>query len=151
MYSFLLTLTKTDAKLVLMKDGGVVAEKSWTESRDLGRQLFEGIDTLLSENDLNPQDVSDFRLETAVSDNFTPLDSHPSDAFWTEKHVSPSIKNPGKEPFLSDLTGLTSVKIAETVAGVYTWAVSEGKLRDTVTLSEAKTDKNESKSDPRLG
>jgi hypothetical protein len=49
--------------------------------------------------------VTDFRLETAVSDNFT------------------------------------SVKIAETVAGVYTWAVSEGKLRDTVTLSEGKTDK----------
>lgn len=96
MYTFLLTLTKTDAKLVLTKDGEVVAEKTWAESRDLGRQLFEGIDALLQENDLNPQDVSDFRLETAVSDNFT------------------------------------SVKIAETVARVYTWAVSEGKLRNTV-------------------
>lgn len=96
MYTFLLTLTKTDARLVLMKDGEVVAEKTWAESRDLGRQLFEGIDALLQENDLNPQDVSDFRLETAVSDNFT------------------------------------SVKIAETVARVYTWAVSEGKLRNTV-------------------
>lgn len=104
-YSFLLTLTKTDARLVLLKDGMSVAEKSWAESRDLGRQLFQGIEALLSENNLNPEDVTDFRLETAVSDNFT------------------------------------SVKIAETVAGVYTWAVSEGKLRDTVTLSEGKTDK----------
>lgn len=102
MHSFLLTLTKTDARLVLLHDGEIVAEKSWQESRDLGRQLFEGIDMLLRENDLNPQDVSDFRLETDVSDNFT------------------------------------SVKIAETVARVYTWAVSEAKLGIP---SEAKTDK----------
>ncbi|TXH07374.1 MAG: hypothetical protein E6Q06_03220 [Candidatus Moraniibacteriota bacterium] len=89
MYSFLLTLTKTDARLVLMRDGEAVAEKSWAESRDLGRQLFQGIEALLSENDLNPEDVTDFRLETDVSENFT------------------------------------SVKIAETVAKVYTWAVSD--------------------------
>lgn len=92
MYSFLLNLTKTDARLVLLKDGEPVAEKTWAESRDLGRQLFEGIDALLSENDLNSQDVTNFRLETEVSDNFT------------------------------------SVKIAETVAKVYAWAVSEAKL-----------------------
>lgn len=89
MHSFLLTLAKTDARLQLMRDGEVLAEKSWVESRDLGRQLFQGIEALLSENNLNPEDVTDFRLETAVSDNFT------------------------------------SVKIAETVAKVYTWAVSE--------------------------
>lgn len=97
MYSFLLTLNKTDAKLELLRDGEVVAEKSWQESRDLGRQLFQGIETLLSENDLNPEDVTDFMLETAISDNFT------------------------------------SVKIAETVAKVYTWAVSERKSHPTDT------------------
>ena len=91
MHSFLLTLTKTDARLQLMRGGEIVAEKSWAESRDLGRQLFQGIETLLSENNLNPEDVTDFRLETDVSDNFT------------------------------------SVKIAETVARVYTWAVNEVK------------------------
>lgn len=91
MYSFLLTLNKTDAKLELLQEDKVIAEKSWQESRDLGRQLFQGIETLLSANNLNPEDVTDFRLETAVSDNFT------------------------------------SVKIAETVAKVYTWAVSEEK------------------------
>lgn len=91
MYSFLLILTKTDARLELLRDGEIVAEKSWQESRDLGRQLFQGIETLLSENNLNPEDMTDFRLETGVSDNFT------------------------------------SVKIAETVARVYTWAVSEAK------------------------
>lgn len=91
MYSFLLKLTKTDARLELLRDGEIVAEKSWSESRDLGRQLFQGIETLLSENNLNPEDVTDFRLETGISDNFT------------------------------------SVKIAETVAKVYTWTVSEAK------------------------
>jgi len=91
MYSFLLTLTKTEATLQLFRDGEEIAEKKWQESRDLGRQLFQGIETLLSENDLNSEDVSHFRLETALSDNFT------------------------------------SVKIAETVARVYTWAVSEAK------------------------
>lgn len=91
MHSFLLILTKTDARLELLRGGEVVAEKSWAESRDLGRQLFQGIEELLSENNLNPEDVTDFRLETEVSNNFT------------------------------------SVKIAETVARVYTWAVSEAK------------------------
>ncbi len=91
MHSFLLSLTTTHARLVLIRDGEIVAEKSWAESRDLGRQLFQGIEALLSENNLNPEDVTDFRLETQISDNFT------------------------------------SVKIAETVARVYTWAVSESK------------------------
>lgn len=71
MYSFLLTLTKTDAKLTLEKDGEVVAEKTWAESRDMGRQLFEAIDTLLRDHALAPTDVDSFRLNTAVSDNFT--------------------------------------------------------------------------------
>ena len=71
MYTFLLTLTKTDAKLTLEKDGGVVATKTWAESRDMGRQLFEAIETLLQENALAPTDVDSFRLDTAISDNFT--------------------------------------------------------------------------------
>lgn len=71
MHSFLLTLTKTDAELELVRGGEVVAVKHWTESRDMGRQLFEAIEALLRENDLKPADVADFRLETDVSDNFT--------------------------------------------------------------------------------
>lgn len=71
MYSFLLTLTKTDAMLALHKGGEEVAEKKWQESRDMGRQLFEAIQGLLHENGLKPEDIADFRLETGVSDNFT--------------------------------------------------------------------------------
>lgn len=71
MYSFLLTLTKTDAKLELLREGNVVAEKVWQESRDMGRQLFEAIQGLLQAHGLKPTDITDFRLETEVSDNFT--------------------------------------------------------------------------------
>lgn len=88
MYTFLLTLTKTDATLELRKGESVVATKTWTESRDMGRQLFEAIQGLLQEADIQPTDVDNFELHTEVSDNFT------------------------------------SVKIAQTVANVYNWAVS---------------------------
>lgn len=71
MYFFLLALTKTDAKLELLREGKVVADKSWQESRDMGRQLFEAIQGLLLEQGLKPADIADFRLETGVSDNFT--------------------------------------------------------------------------------
>jgi len=88
MHSFLLTLTKTDARLELRKGENIVAAKSWAESRDMGRQLFEAIQALLEGSGLKPGAVADFRVKTDVSDNFT------------------------------------SVKIAETVAKVYTWSVS---------------------------
>lgn len=71
MYSFLLKLTKTDAALILQKDGEGVATKTWAESRDMGKQLFEALQVLLQENSLGPTDVDSFRLETEVSDNFT--------------------------------------------------------------------------------
>lgn len=71
MYSFLLKLTKTDATLILQKDGEGVATKTWAESRDMGRQLFEALQGLLQENSLGPTDVENFWLETEVSDNFT--------------------------------------------------------------------------------
>jgi len=88
MYSFLLTLTKENARLELREGDRVKATKEWAESRDMGRQLFEAIAALLQENGLGPTDVDKFELNTDVSDNFT------------------------------------SVKIAETVAKVYTWGVS---------------------------
>ncbi|TXH02051.1 MAG: hypothetical protein E6P95_00655 [Candidatus Moraniibacteriota bacterium] len=71
MYSFLLTLTKTDAQLELREGDRVIAEKSWQEAKDMGRQLFEAIQSLLQENGLGPIDVDKFELKTAVSDNFT--------------------------------------------------------------------------------
>lgn len=89
MYSFLLILTKTDARLELRKGEEVVVLKEWQESRDMGRQLFSAIQSLLSQKDLEPKEVTGFQVRTDISDNFT------------------------------------SVKIAETVARVYTWAVRQ--------------------------
>jgi tRNA A37 threonylcarbamoyladenosine modification protein TsaB len=66
-----LTLTKTDANLTLVLDGRPVAEKKWQESRDMGRQLFESIESILEENGLGPTDIDEFRIETVVPDNFT--------------------------------------------------------------------------------
>lgn len=71
MYSLFLTLTKTDARLALLQEGKEVATKTWSESRDMGRQLFEAIQGLLQAHGLQPADIADFRLETGVSDNFT--------------------------------------------------------------------------------
>lgn len=71
MYSFLLTLTKTDATLELREGERVITTKKWQESRDMGQQLFEAIQSLLQENGLGPIDVDNFQLKTEVSDNFT--------------------------------------------------------------------------------
>jgi hypothetical protein len=128
MYTLKLVLTKEQSTLSLLNDGQIRGERHWLEARDMGRQLFEGIDDLLRERGLQPRDISEFFLETGTAKAVT---GHASDAFWTTKHVAPGVRNPENEPFLSDLTGSTSIKIAETVARVYTWAVSEEKLRET--------------------
>ena len=71
MYTFLLTLTKTEAILELEKGKDIVAARKWQESRDMGRQLFEALRDLLTEAKLKPTDIVDFKLETDVTDNFT--------------------------------------------------------------------------------
>ncbi len=86
-YSFELKVEKEKSRLSLKEGGREVLSREWTEARDMGRQLFESIDAILTERGLVPSDVSDFTVETDVSDNFT------------------------------------SVKIAETVAKTYRFAV----------------------------
>ena len=84
---FKLIVEKEKSQLTLFEDDGEVAAREWEEGRDMGRRLFESIDVILKERGLEPTDVSDFIVETDVSDNFT------------------------------------SVKIAETVAETYRFAV----------------------------
>ena len=86
--SFNLKVEKERSKLTLLEDGREAASRGWEEGRDMGRRLFESIDGILKERELEPADVSDFIVETDVSDNFT------------------------------------SVKIAETVAKTYRFAVT---------------------------
>ncbi len=87
MYTFHLKVEKERSRLTLLEDGREAAARGWEEGRDMGRRLFESIDGILKERGLAPADVSDFIVETDVSDNFT------------------------------------SVKIAETVAETYRFAV----------------------------
>lgn len=86
-YTFHLIVKKESSHLSLLDDGKEIASREWPESRDMGRQLFEAIDAILKEKGIEPTDVSDFQVETDVSDTFT------------------------------------SVKIAETVAETYRFAV----------------------------
>ncbi len=71
MHTFKLTVFKDHSELLLLKEGARVASKSWPESRDMGRQLFEAIQSLLAENGLKPAQIKDFTLETSLSDNST--------------------------------------------------------------------------------
>lgn len=68
---FKLIVEKEKSRLVLVEDGGKIAVREWEEGRDMRRRLFESIDDILKERKLVPTDVSDFIVETDVSDNFT--------------------------------------------------------------------------------
>ena len=68
---FKLTVEKEKSRLVLLEDDREVVAREWEEGRDMGRRLFESIDDILREKGLNPTEVSDFTVETDVSDNFT--------------------------------------------------------------------------------
>lgn len=68
---FRLTVEKERSRLVLVEDDREVVAREWEEGRDMGRRLFESIDGILRERKLEPTDVSDFVVETDVSDNFT--------------------------------------------------------------------------------
>jgi len=71
MHTFHLKVEKEKSRLALLEDDGEVAAREWEEGRDMGRRLFESIDGILQERGLEPTDVSDFIVETDVSDNFT--------------------------------------------------------------------------------
>jgi tRNA A37 threonylcarbamoyladenosine modification protein TsaB len=69
--TFRLKVEKEKSRLALFDDEREIAAKEWPESRDMGRQLFQTIDVLLSERGLKPGDVDHFEVDTDVSDNFT--------------------------------------------------------------------------------
>lgn len=73
MYTFKLTITKDRSTLALLKDGKILAEKKWNEGRDMGRRLFEGIAELLKENNLKPQEVGDFVVDSDMPEGFTSM------------------------------------------------------------------------------
>lgn len=73
MYTFKLTITKDQSKLLLLEDGKKKASREWQEGRDMGRRLFEGIAGLLKENNLKAEEVSDFVVDSDMPEGFTSM------------------------------------------------------------------------------
>ena len=71
MYTFKLILTKEQTTLSLLNDGRVQGERTWPEARDMGRQLFAAIAELLKEQNLRPEAIGDFVVESALPDVYT--------------------------------------------------------------------------------
>lgn len=72
-YIFKLKIEKEKSTLSLLENGAARAVKEWPEDRDMGRRLFEAIADLLAENDLSPEQVSDFIVESEMPDNYTSM------------------------------------------------------------------------------
>lgn len=72
-YAFHLKIEKEKSALSLMKAGAVMASREWPEERDMGRRLFEAIAELLEKNHLEPEQVSDFVVASAMPDNYTSM------------------------------------------------------------------------------
>ena len=72
-YTFELTITKECSTLRLQKDRETVQEVTWPESRDMGRKLFEAIDTLLKKEGLKPEEVGGFEIDSNMPEIYTSM------------------------------------------------------------------------------
>jgi len=72
-YTFHLKIEKEKSKLSLLENGKEKASCEWPEGRDMGRRLFEGMAGLLKENNLQPQDVNDFVVDSEMPEGYTSM------------------------------------------------------------------------------
>ena|SRR3990167_5038452 len=70
-YTFYLKVEKEKSKLSLLEDKKEKASCEWQEGRDMGRRLFEGMAELLEENNLQPEEISDFVVDSEIPENYT--------------------------------------------------------------------------------
>lgn len=70
-YAFKLKLEKDHSQLELLEDGRVKVVREWPEARDMGAQLFRAIAEILKEQDLKPEAISDFVVESELPDVYT--------------------------------------------------------------------------------
>lgn len=70
-YTFALHLQKELSKLILLQDGKKKSERTWPEARDMGTQLFRNIAEVLKEQNLKPEAISDFVVESDLPDVYT--------------------------------------------------------------------------------
>lgn len=70
-YVFRLELKKDFSKLILLKNDTVVGERAWPEARDMGTKLFVAMAEILQEQELRPEAVGDFVVESELPDVYT--------------------------------------------------------------------------------
>jgi tRNA A37 threonylcarbamoyladenosine modification protein TsaB len=70
-YKFYLKFEKIKSSLYLLESGLTTATAEWPEGRDTGRRLFEAIEKLLAENNLKPEQISDFTIDSEMPENYT--------------------------------------------------------------------------------
>ena len=73
MYTFKLAITKEQSTLFLLDDGKEQVYCEWSEGRDMGRRLFEGMVELLQKNNVQPVEVRNFIIESTLPENSTSL------------------------------------------------------------------------------
>lgn len=71
--TYLLTLTveKETSRLALFQNGVERATRTWSESRDMGRRVFESIEEVLQETGIKPEDVASFQVVSELPDSST--------------------------------------------------------------------------------
>lgn len=70
-YTFKLKIEKEKSTLFLFENGVVKTEKEWLEGRDMGKRLFEAMEELLAKNHLQPEEVSDFMVDSEIPEYCT--------------------------------------------------------------------------------
>jgi tRNA A37 threonylcarbamoyladenosine modification protein TsaB len=70
-YTLELTVNQTTSSLVMKRDGTVLKEKSWTEERDMGKQLLTALKEIFEETGVRPEEVETFLVEGEAPENFT--------------------------------------------------------------------------------
>lgn len=71
MFILKMTVHKEQSQLVLLNDAQEIDIREWPEERDMGRRLFEAMETLLKEHELEPPDIAEFRVESDLPDHST--------------------------------------------------------------------------------
>ena len=72
-YAFKLKIEKDGSALMLTEDEEVLVAREWSETRDMGRQLFRAIEELLSEQGIKPEDVTGFDIDSDMPDGYTSM------------------------------------------------------------------------------
>jgi len=72
-YIFHLKIEKEKSGLSLLKEDLVMGKVEWQEGRDMGRRLFQGIATPYKKNNLKPEAVSDFVIDSEIPENYTSI------------------------------------------------------------------------------